>query len=607
MKRFRSYVQLVNESVEAPYLLEYLTPAQEKKFSKYKMSDEARSSTDHFFGQGNDRVEEDVIDSHHDKSEPHKKVEQHIGKELSHDEYKSGLTSDKYGRQVKLSKLIRDPGVQQEFARDNTRSGVKAIRKPKMSIVRGTHVAGQTNSAPDKLHPTGHSWGDESCKNVDNGGNKHYLRHEIEHGSVAVFAHDHDGKEIYRATLHPHHNEAGDVAYALNSEYGIKNAAFTAHAHDVAKRLSGGYKPGLFKIHKKVYDDSGAGPMLHPNATADDITTALKDKSVAVREAALRHPAATAEHITAALKDKHEDVRAQAIKHPNATAEHITAALKDKDAGVRSTAIRHPNATLEHLSAAMKDVDASVRSNAIKHSKITPEHITAALKDADAGVRMDAIKHPNATTEHISTALKDENKNVRFVAIKHPNATVDHITAALKDPEQDVRSWAIDHPKATAEHIQTALKDDNANMRYRAMDSKNPNITADHITAALKDEDPRVRFAAVRHPNATAEHITTGMKDQDHRVRLFALQNKHVTAEHIAAGLKDTDERVRSSAKEAKEKLALMNNAKPADEPKHTISLAGGKLKFNESVVEQKKKISRFKNYTNSPCGNINE
>ncbi len=123
MKRFRSYVQLVNESVKAPYLLEYLTPAQEKKFSKYKMSDEARSSTDHFFGAGNDRVEEDVIDSHHDKSEPHKKVEQHIGRELSHDEYKSGLTSDKYGRQVKLSKLIKDPGVQQEFARDNTRSG----------------------------------------------------------------------------------------------------------------------------------------------------------------------------------------------------------------------------------------------------------------------------------------------------------------------------------------------------------------------------------------------------------------------------------------------------------------------------------------------------
>jgi hypothetical protein len=72
------------------------------------MEPEARARTDHFFGEGNDHVREDIKEYDHDKSEIHRIVEEHLGKELSHEEYKSGLTNDKYGRQVKLGKLIKD-------------------------------------------------------------------------------------------------------------------------------------------------------------------------------------------------------------------------------------------------------------------------------------------------------------------------------------------------------------------------------------------------------------------------------------------------------------------------------------------------------------------
>ena len=102
-------------------------------------------------------------------------------------------------------------------------------------------MAGQTNSEPDENHPRGHSWGEISCKNVDTGLNKHYLKDEIKHGTVVVRAHDHNGQEIYRGTLKPYNNK-GSRAYSLDAEYGIKQPDFTDHAIQVAKDLSGDYK-----------------------------------------------------------------------------------------------------------------------------------------------------------------------------------------------------------------------------------------------------------------------------------------------------------------------------------------------------------------------------
>ena len=55
-------------------LKEYLTDAQRKKYSSVKVSDAARKSTDHFFGEGNDQVREDLINYDHGKSEVHRQI-----------------------------------------------------------------------------------------------------------------------------------------------------------------------------------------------------------------------------------------------------------------------------------------------------------------------------------------------------------------------------------------------------------------------------------------------------------------------------------------------------------------------------------------------------
>jgi len=376
-------------------LLEYLTDEQRSKYSKITMTDKARTVTDHFFGKGNDEVREDLKDYQHNKSEIHKQIEKHIGKEIHSDEYVKGQTTDKYGRLAKIGKLIKDEKLRNQFANDNTRVGSKSNSKHYVTVVRGTEVAGQTNSTPNEQHPKGHSWGNQSCKNVDSGVNRHYLKHEIKHGTTLVRVHDHNDQEIYRATLQPHHNEEGHTVYALDSEYGVKHPSFTKHAHDVAKRLSGEHKGGsmVYRKHKEVYNDSGNRTMFHPNATPEHISKALDDEDWEVRQAAASRPNATHEHISKALDDEDENVRMTAIEHPNATHEHISKALDDKDYYVRKAAASHPNATHEHISKALDDEDWEVRHEAASHRNATPEHIKKALRDKDQYVREAARKN----------------------------------------------------------------------------------------------------------------------------------------------------------------------------------------------------------------------
>jgi hypothetical protein len=76
------------------FLTEYLTDDQHAKYKDVIMSSDARKATDHFFGAGNDHVKEDVIGLEPDKSEVHRAVEQHLGKQITPNEYVKGLTKD---------------------------------------------------------------------------------------------------------------------------------------------------------------------------------------------------------------------------------------------------------------------------------------------------------------------------------------------------------------------------------------------------------------------------------------------------------------------------------------------------------------------------------
>jgi predicted secreted Zn-dependent protease len=535
------------------YLLEYLTDEQRARYKHIKLTPEAKANTDHFFGTDTDIKHEPLLGNQMEKSEVHKKVEDHLGQTISHEDYRAGVASDKYGRKTKIGKLIKDQNLQKQFVNDNTRTAAKKKDAYSVSIVRGTEVAGQTNSVPNKEHPNGHSWGEESCKNVEDGVNKRYLEHEIRHGSTVVRVHDDSGKEVYRATLHPYHNDEGNTMYSVNSEYGLKHPKFTQHAHDVATRLSGEHKGGslIYKIHPDVYDDRDIDAAIHPSrTTSQDLHNFIDNGTQSQKIVTALHYGLNSDHIDKILNSDSGLLKKYAIKHPNVTSDHITKALNDSNPFVRKVAIQHPNATSEHITKALNDSDLYVRATAIQHPNATSEHITKALNDSDPFVRTTAIKHSNATSEHITKALNDNNSVVRASAFKNHNATSEHITKALNDSDPDVRKVAIQHPKATSDHINKALNDIRWSVRASAIE--HPNATSEHITKALNDSDPDVRATAIKHPNATSEHITKALNDTHWSVRASAIEHPKATSEHINKALNDSDWSVSKVARRIK-------------------------------------------------------
>lgn len=428
------------------YIKEYLTPKQREEYSKVPMDDEARAGTDHFFGVGNDSVREELPDQR-EKSEVHLKIQDHLNRQISHDEYHN----NKIGN-VKLTKLIKDKDLLQDYNRDSTRRGAKAIKQPYMTVHRGTEVAGQTNSEPDTLHPNGHSWKDQSCKNIESGSNRRFLKTEVEHGTVVVFGHDHEGKEVYRAALQPHYGLLDrKPVYSVDSEYGLKTPAFMHHTRHIAARLSGDYRPGMFHKHSLVYNDSGIKDMLHPATPADKL-----------------------EHLYHENRQEYDapPIRELVLRAPNVPAHLIHKVIQDaKNPGEVSAALRHPDITSEHIDHIMKEGSREMRISAIRHpTAVKPQHIDAALDDPEAAVRSEALHHPRAVEpRHITKALQDRDPVVRANAMVHPTAVnSDHITAAINDPNAMVGLTALNHPAVQSHHIEAALNSGKPGLISRA-------------------------------------------------------------------------------------------------------------------------------------------
>jgi hypothetical protein len=333
--------------VSNQFIFEQLIDEQRKNFSHVCMTDKARADTDHFFGKDNDIVYGEISnDAGHieHKSEIHRAVERHIGQKIHQDDYNCGIIKDKYGRDINIVHLIKDEKLKNEFLLDNTRKNSKKDSLFKTTTVRGIKIIDKTNNVEDLHHSKEYSQHQLNSMSFNNGLDaRQYLENEIRHGTVVHRVHDHAGQEIYHATLQPYHNDQGHVAYDVDSEYGINHPVFTKTAVEVAKRLSGEYKPGLFKKHPDVYSENEKEYILHPNATAEHLHKALNDKNKSVRIAAARHPNLNSDHLHKALNDKNWTVRAIAASHPNANAEHLHKALNDENAYVREAAARNPN------------------------------------------------------------------------------------------------------------------------------------------------------------------------------------------------------------------------------------------------------------------------
>ena len=454
-------------------LREELNTTQKARVSKWPRDQKAISATDHYFGKDNDDITS-PLEGTQDKSEIHKKVEAHLDKQISIEDYKKNTTTDKHNRTTGISKLIKDPKLLQDFNNDNTRQGNKYTGLS-IHTTRSAHgVAGQTSR--------GQSWENESCKNFETGSNKKYLEPEVKHGTVVTYLKDHTGKEIARATLHPHHNDEGHVAYGLNSYYGIDHADFKDHIDKLSQDLSGPHKGGkiVYKIHPDVYDDMNHKTILHPGISETGLKT-LQSKNpnnLSLHRAVFNHPNATDKMLHDGIKSDNEDMASIALGSSRLKREHIDTALSHSSPFVREAAMRSGKVSKIQLHTALKDSSHEVRLAAISHPKIDKTHIDAALADKTniSDVRETAVQHKYATEDHINQGLSDSDDWVKLAAIRNRNVTPDNITNALKitrhtshtsdiDPISNLHAEAITHPKANETHFKMGLNHQDAYVR----------------------------------------------------------------------------------------------------------------------------------------------
>lgn len=463
MLSFKQFYSLVESGrqfygvYDHSYLLEGLNKAQKKIVDQWPKTGEAERISGHVIPPGQDRIS--IPLEHPEENEiaqPHPDVLSHLEKHgYKIADYKAGLATDQYGRNVKIGKALQRTAAPKEtfdkFTQDPSRKGAKAVSS-------GLHVVVSRHPHDVAAMSTGQGW--TSCMNMKGGENCHYLQPEVEAGThVAYLAHEsdpHAEHPLARIALKPFHDRNETILRPEGVTYGDADNAF---AHTVRKWTEKHFpmRPnGEYERDVRTYNDDGITRILPFEKMVSHEDPELRGQAFDTHRDKI-----TPEHIEKATDPAQESepfVRSRAISHPRATSNQIMRALSDRNAGVRRAAIQNPNARSEHLMKALDDNDLKVRETAISHPNIAPEHISKAITDQFQSLVMKAISSKKVSSQNISDALEPNiHPWVREAAIEHPKATPEHITKALNDTERDVRLTALKHPKANRDHALMAM------------------------------------------------------------------------------------------------------------------------------------------------------
>ena len=252
------------------FINEVLNPEQEAEVGTWKKRTvKATKATDPYFGKGVEERVEPLTDVH-EKSETHKKIETHLNKPITPEDYKRGKMKDVFGREVRIGAVLGKTDAPTNLARGFENDPTRQSKAQTGLSVRTTRsacgVAGQTSG--------NQSWEQESCKHFDTGSNRHFLPREVQQGTVVSYLHDKNNKEIARTTFQPYLNDKGHTMYKQDSYYGPRHAAFMEHNKKTEAELTGEHKGGsiFYNVNPKVYNNSRNESVVHPKATEADIT-----------------------------------------------------------------------------------------------------------------------------------------------------------------------------------------------------------------------------------------------------------------------------------------------------------------------------------------------
>ena len=175
---------------------------------------------------------------------------------------------------------------------------------------------------------------------------------------------------------------------------------------------------------------------------------------------AVRNPHAPKDVLDAAVTHDNPEVRAHALKHPNATAANITTGLKDRSSRVQADAAANPNTTKDHINYVFDHANKthadgkpvamlSALNQAVKSAHASTEQIKSHLHHSYEEIATSTVTNPNITKEHLLHALDSPHKAVAKAALKHSLVDHDVLAKAAMHTSPTVHEAALTHPKMT--------------------------------------------------------------------------------------------------------------------------------------------------------------
>lgn len=546
--------------------------------------------TDHFFGKKNDDVYEDLESDHNHKSEVHKEVERHIGQEIAHDDYRKGLTKDKHGRDSKIGRMIKDEGLRNRFANDDTRQN-KNVNNFKVRTTRSPEgVAGQTSA--------GQSWEEHSCKNFKTGMFKDKLPHEVQHGTVVSYLHHPNGTELARATFHPFINKKGKRIYKQDSYYGMDHAAFKKHNKEMERRLSASHEAPTspsdmeYKIHPNVYNDNKVEYTTHPNMSKEAIDKVLENnKAVHAHHLLTQRDDLHDDHIKKLLNHPNDEVRHEMLSSPHLKGGDLDHAVNNSDGKDKLHLALNPNLTskhIHHLIDSDSDIYPSTSHELVKHPNLNHEHIDKLLKNKPEEVAGPALHHKNVSDKNLHDGLDRNSSLVREYAASSPHLKHEHFQKIINGDETWIKKSIASNAKLNSTQIHKLI--DHNNLHINAGLTKNPNLQPEHIDKLLHPQNTdKVRDAAIQHKNVSEANIHKALDDTDADTRRWAINHTNATGHNINKALNDPDKSIRQAA--TRHKNATSENLHKAlddnKEDKVMPAIVGNHPNANDSHFEK--------------------
>lgn len=196
-------------------------------------------------------------------------------------DYHAGYAVDKHQRVTSIGKALRrtkaEPSVVSAFENDPNRAASNAKQLHVAYSWEPHHVASMS---------TGRGW--TSCMNMDGGMNRHYLEHDIKHGThVAYLTHADDEKierPIARIALKPFRSDEEDhtILRPEDSLYGTAKDSFTKHVSDWAQTHFPAKKDVLYTKPDDLYNDSFSRVANYSKQKVTDAVDALHHSPISL-------------------------------------------------------------------------------------------------------------------------------------------------------------------------------------------------------------------------------------------------------------------------------------------------------------------------------------